>query len=179
MALHLRPYQAGKLPRVLLLNWGVVGGAAGSPFTGEDMHDWLALAHQRLVGACPPGVRIVSLLSFQVEHEPGTFESLAALATDPGPLGPGDSRQVHHQPLPPVGDVHVDDIDRNLRDPDCSRCPTRQVSAVARAIWAESKGNFEKTVTILQRARRLPANYAAWAEVAPPPSSTPPTQTSF
>lgn len=137
--------------RVLWLDWGVLGGSEGGPsLKKQELEAWLRFCFDTLVRACPPDLRIVSYLAMHVEEA-----KQRRLRDDMEQYKQNLlSDQFRAFLLPALPRVDHSELVEFLTEPDNSTCPASLATQVARLVYADTDGVYEKTVQHIEWAER-------------------------
>ncbi|MBW8874303.1 MAG: toll/interleukin-1 receptor domain-containing protein [Acidobacteria bacterium] len=141
----------GKKP-VLWLDWGAFGVASGlqAELKDDDLEAWLRFSSEYLGTHCPDDLRIVSYVALEIPDV--RYEELAyklqAQRRQPWCRTP----VFRLSELPPLGQVAETDLLDFLEDPANSSCDPGIQIEIAERIITRTKGAFEETVALLQKA---------------------------
>ncbi len=149
------PNVAGSDKRsVLWLNWGTFGKGSDHQTRLKPRHlsAWLRFSSEILGTYCPDDLRIVSYLA--IEAEASKHRRLAR-----------DLKEERRQPwckraefrlsvLPALGEVPEEDLLDFLEDPANSSCDPGIQDEMAERLIAETGGDFERTVALMEEAEK-------------------------
>lgn len=136
----------GAMP-VLWLSWGPFGRYQEQAIDFGKLRTWVELGSE-LAQICPPDVRVVPFLTIETEDapHPRLEEEVHMLAME-HVLDEAFSCDL----IPPLPDVTLLDIAKFLSDKNNTRCPPTLVQDLSRHIYRRSRGNYERTLALIER----------------------------
>ncbi|MBK8261121.1 MAG: hypothetical protein IPK80_07245 [Nannocystis sp.] len=156
--------------RVLWIDWQQIGRSPGAPVTAELLETWLAFGAD-VAAQCPSSVKILSLVT--AVASPGgcaAIHDFLGRELLEAPIGRTlISESADFITLPTAGDLSLHDLHDYLNHH--ASCPNDLVVPAASAIFAETGGNYEKTVTRLEEIERSVA-WSSLAATAPLPGKS-------
>ncbi|HYN22732.1 MAG TPA: hypothetical protein VE078_17360, partial [Thermoanaerobaculia bacterium] len=141
----------GRRP-ILWLDWGTFGPAPSlqAPLNAAQLGDWLRFSSEFLGSHCPDDLRLVSYVT--LESESANHARLSQ-ALQKHRRQPWARRPVFRlSELPPLGKVAEADLLEFLEDPANSSCDPGIQAEVAQLVIAQTGGDFEATVHLLDGA---------------------------
>ena len=137
---------------VLWLNWGCFGEGHQPPLSRPQLGEWLRFSSEFLTVHCPSDLRLVSFLAVEAEtaRHQRLQEALAHEENEPWCQSPA----FLFTALPPLGDVAEADLRKFLRDPGNTSCDAGIQTDIARRIFQQTAGNFERTVALLEEGQK-------------------------
>ena len=145
---------------VLLLDWGVRGTADTPAIDNAALQAWVEFCANRLCEQCPSDMRLLSVLALQRSRQ--QHDDIAAfveqLSADPQLTKHAFTMEELH----PLGNVRIADLNKFLKDEHTS-CPQERISDMSKLIWQETKGQFNKTVDLIEEAENV--GVRGWLEL--------------
>lgn len=141
-----RRIRPGCVP-LLWLDFGAFGKGAPDrlkpALNGKALRDWLAWCDDALAPRCPPGLRIVCVLTV----ETGRPERVEAVTVDYRTAHAQE--RFHCAPLPPVKVVPLTELLDFFTDADNTACPPSLATEVARAIH-DAAQNYDDLIRLIE-----------------------------
>ncbi len=140
---HARP--------LLLLDWGVRGGAHVGPISGKGLDAWVDFCSNRLLPQCPPELCLLSLLCLERPEDRHAVieDAVKRLRNKPS----FRDRAFRLELLPRLDTVETGDL-ADFLDGGYSSCPDDLIESMPELIMRDTRGHFAKTVERIEEAER-------------------------
>ena len=136
----------------LWFDWGVFGPRDDqqSPLYPRELEAWLRFSSEHLAKHCPADLRIVSYLAIELaeDRQQRLTQTLEGFFNHPWYRRPSFRLSI----LPPLGNIAARDLYDFLDERANSSCPPNIQDEVARLLFAETGGEFETTVALIEKA---------------------------
>lgn len=139
----------GAMP-LLWLSWGPFGAHQAQAIGFDELRVWVEFGSE-LAQSCPLDIRVVAYLSIETESAPHPLleEAVYALAMQHMP-----DQAFSCDLVPPLPDATLLDIARFLSDKNNTRCPPSLIQEMSQRIFRRTKGRYEDTIVLIERAER-------------------------
>lgn len=142
---------AGK-KSVLWLDWGTFGDGHAAKLKPADLEAWLRFASEYLSFHCPDDLRIVAYLTIESQDSEHARldDALRKHRREPWCR----RQEFRLTVLPPLGEVAEEDLLDFLEDEANSSCPAPIQTEMAERLIAQTGGQFDETVALMEEAER-------------------------
>lgn len=138
----------GSATPVVWLDFGVFGSRFHRSLGQRDLETWVQYVCY-LAQCTPADMRVIGYIALETATAPHTqLESLVDSLT----LDYITNEAFSVDLIPPLMDVNLVDIATFLQDRNNTRCPPNLVTQMAKLLFDTAKGNYEKTLALIERA---------------------------
>lgn len=150
---HAPLHLPGLARPVLWLDWGVFGAGHATPLTADELGEWVRFAAEFLVDHCPPDVRLMASVGFELKSE-GTCDRLLAL------LDSFHEEPWHDRRAGPFRLSDLPALERVQRQEyfdfmsTQAACEESLRQEVATLLYKATDGHFDSTVALIEEAQK-------------------------
>lgn len=145
-----KPQRTGRARPVLLLDWQVRGGSHGSSLVSGALEAWVSFCCQKLATRCPDDLRLLSCLALESAQD--RHAAIVQVVHELRHAERFRDRAFRLLSLPRLGTVEPDDLADFLSTTGNTSCPDELAPLMPELVLARTKGRFEPTVELIERA---------------------------
>jgi hypothetical protein len=145
-----RGLSVGGATPIVWLDWGVFGRNHGQILGQKELEIWVHYLGQ-LARHIPEDIRVIGYLAFETQATP--HPQLEAIV-DELALDHVTNEEFSVELVPPLEDISLLDVALFLQDRNNTRCPGNLVQEMARLLYQHTRGNYEQTIQLIERAER-------------------------